>query len=515
MTGSDLSSSGGASRPEPPKGAAGQAVRGALGHAVVLAFLGYFFLPAYVPFNTTAVLAAGLGLKLQQTDVPRFLAAVGAVLGVVTGGIGGWTARSRSLRRNAEVQSVAAGVGGTYTAQSGAELGSWLRPFFANASFVEVTNLVRLDDERVWVADAHVKYHRSRGSTLNTRPAQPSDQTVACLDAGELALPEFTLQPEGFLVNALSRAVGVEDIDFSSQTEFSGKYHLSAVHAENTRRLFDSSLLAVLARTNGLHMQCRRDGLVLYRPKQVLDSADFKAFTTEALTILRLVKQSAASLAATGPLAAATGTDVNALAKNMPGMMGKLVRARLVVRADVAALLQQAPPRKVPDNIRKQVDGGVDLGSMFAFILLTFGVASTSIISNQQPADAASPASRFMFIVGILSGTLGAWILFRSVRSRYRQNALLRSGHVGSAKIVSLDATGVEIDGEKQYRMNVEFQALGRAVTATTKIRGDAVFRAKRLMQDGKPAVILYDRSVETRILYADSLMHVSPEYEP
>ena len=120
-----------------------------------------------------------------------------------------------------------------------------------------------------------------------------------------------------------------------------------------------------------------------------------------------------------------------------------------------------------------------------------------------------------MFIVGILSGTLGAWILFRSVRSRYRQNALLRSGHVGSAKIVSLDATGVEIDGEKQYRMNVEFQALGRAVTATTKIRGDAVFRAKRLMQDGKPAVILYDRSVETRILYADSLMHVSPEYEP
>ena len=323
MTGSDLSSSGGASRPEPPKGAAGQAVRGALGHAVVLAFLGYFFLPAYVPFNTTAVLAAGLGLKLQQTDVPRFLAAVGAVLGVVTGGIGGWTARSRSLRRNAEVQSVAAGIGGTYTAQSGAELGSWLRPFFANASFVEVTNLVRLDDERVWVADAHVKYHRSRGSTLNTRPAQPSDQTVAWLDAGELALPGFTLQPEGFLVNALSRAVGVEDIDFSSQTEFSGKYHLSAVHAENTRRLFDSSLLAVLARTNGLHMQCRRDGLVLYRPKQVVDSADFKAFTTEALTILRLVKQSAASLAATGPLAAATGTDVNALAKNMPGDDGQ------------------------------------------------------------------------------------------------------------------------------------------------------------------------------------------------
>ena len=119
-----------------------------------------------------------------------------------------------------------------------------------------------------------------------------------------------------------------------------------------------------------------------------------------------------------------------------------------------------------------------------------------------------------MFIVGILSGTLGAWILFRSVRSRYRQNALLRSGHVGSAKIVSLDATGLEIEGEKQYLMTVEFQALGRAVTATSRIRGDALFRAKRLMEDGKPAVILYDPHNEMRILYTDSLLHVSPEYE-
>ena len=466
-------------------------------------------------------------MTLAESDRSRFLAILGASLGVVTGSIGGWFAHKKSMKRRAEARQSAADLGAEYSPHADPELGNALMPFFRDSLVVTTTNVLRLESDGVRVAEAAVEFSRGVGATRRTMN-RTSNQTVAFLDSGDPLFPTFTLQPEGLLVEAMSRVFGVEDIDFPAHPDFSRTYHLTAVHAENTRRLFDAPLLAALARTTGLHIQSHRGCIVLYRPGRIVEPAEMNGFVTDALAILRLFKksaESAASAAASTSAAAsitasestpAVRSDIKAEALQMPGLMGKLVRDRLVVRADVEAFLQQPLPRTIPANIRKQMERvGPTLSVYFGVVLLALGV-TTAVLAGQvavlNGGLVTGPA--VMAAAGLAVACLGGWIWVGALRARSQTNALLRIGQTGLARIVSLDATGVSINNEDEYKMSVEFQARGGAVLATCKIRGDAVLRAKKRMTDDKPAVILYDPRDERRFLYADTLLCVSPEYE-
>ena len=74
--------------------------------------------------------------------------------------------------------------------------------------------------------------------------------------------------------------------------------------------------------------------------------------------------------------------------------------------------------------------------------------------------------------------------------------------------------SGASIDRHAVSRMTVQFQAEGRVVQASCKIMGAAVERAQKLAADKKPAAILYDPTDPQRILFVESLLNVSPEYE-
>ena len=502
-------------RPDHPPSALLAVVGGAIGHAVVLAFAGYFVLGRFVPRDTITALAASVGLKLAETGRPWFLALLGAALGVVTGSIGGWFGHKKSMKRRAEVQQSAADLGAEYSAQADPELGNALMPFFHDSLVVTATNVLRIESDGVRVAEAAVEYRRGVGAARSTMN-RTSNQTVAFLDSGDPMLPAFTLQPEGLLVEAMSRVFGVQDIDFPTHPGFSRAYHLTAVHAENTRRLFDDPLLAALARTTGLHIQSHRGCLALYRPGRFVELADLNGFVTEALAILRLFKKSAESATSAAASTPAVRSDAKAEALTMPGLMGKLVRNRLVVRADVEAFLQQPLPRTIPVNIGKEMERiGPTFSVYFGVVLLALG-ATTAVLAGQvalvDTGLVSGPA--VLAAAGLAVACLGGWIWVGALRARSQANALLRIGQTSLARIVSLDATGVTINGEAEYRMSVEFQGRGGAVLAMCKIRGDAALRARKRMTDDKPAVILYSAADERRFLYTDTLLSVSPEYE-
>lgn len=522
MSGQDQSAQAQAGGANTAPSAVAAIVLNALGHAFVLAIAGYA-LAAWqsFPIQTATSLAAAVGMELHIADLKWIVPVLGAALGAITGGIGGWLGHKEKVALQAEFQRLAASLGAGYSAGPDENLGLALKPFFTDIFPLQVTNVFRIASGDTRVAIAEVEYVRITKRAGSSRragldPNETTRQTVAFLEPGGETFPGFTLRPEGLLLNLLADVAGIQDINFPAHPEFSKSYHLSAVHTENTRKYFDDQLLNALDRKKGLCIQSGPDGIVLYRHEQVIAPDAMKNFITDALAILGLFGKSAHSVAAAADLVPARKTDVKTLTEGTPGWLGKTLRGQFIVRADVEAFLRQPPPRTIPAKIRRQMrDDDTKVGMMVGFMLFGGGSAfvylardafgSLRLLMSDQGIGVA---------VGSVMACVGAWIWFLCIRARFRQVTLLRSGQVSSARIVKIQRSSGTIQNDQEYLMTVAFQADGRAVEATCKVSGDARLRAQRLLRDGKPATILYHPSDTARILFTDALLRVSLEYE-
>jgi len=68
-------------------------------------------------------------------------------------------------------------------------------------------------------------------------------QTVVYLEPANLALPYFSLRPEGWMTKVLS-AFGYQDIDFGQRPEFSRQYILRGQDEPAIRQTFNESVLS-------------------------------------------------------------------------------------------------------------------------------------------------------------------------------------------------------------------------------------------------------------------------------
>ena len=471
---------------------------------------------SFIPYERAKALGALLGMSLERADMFWVPASLGAAIGGIVGIVGGIITRGRELRRDAGFRQTAESLGGQFSSSADPGLGEKLGGFFPGSCFLGIHDVIRTQMQGMRIAVGDLTFSRQTGTGTDTQTRTVS-QTVAHYESDTLHFPKFTLQPKGFLVNLLSGMVGIQSIDFPAHPEFSQNYQLTAVHAENTRRLFNDRLLERLSRAQGLCVSSDSGGLVIYRQGKLCEAGELKVFVSEAAEIFRLFEDSARRSSLTAEAVLTAKADVKALAGKMPGLIGKIVRENLVTRADVDAFVRQPPPRTIPANILRYSDKFAPGLLMLVGIVFAFAGAAVAFAFGYEALSGGKGlmSDKGMgVILGLVFLSAGGPIAYFAGRARIRIKRLLRDGRISAARIEKIDATAMSVNNEAVSRMTVQFQTEGRVMQASCKIMGDAVQRVQKLAADNKPAPILYDPADPQRILFIEALLNVSPEYE-
>jgi hypothetical protein len=475
-------------------------------------------IPSRMPLWPTVLLYAGGGLFIGAIAGHQYLPALmslqpalcalaGGAIGAIAGAIAGISAAREAAQHTEAVQQVAQKLGGQYL-PADAELNRRLGTDF-NLSNAAMYNVVSkdLNGARAEIGDLQIT---TKSGTGNNRDTTTVTQSAAFFTADGLRLPHFFMQPEGTLLKLFARVVGGEKIEFPAQPYFSEIYHLSGNHPENTRRLFDDGVLNSLVRRPGLRIQSAADALLIYQPGRLCERDELESFIAEATQIFRLFEASARRMKQEDETRVTPKADVRAIAENMPGLMGRIVRANLVTHPDLSAFVSQATPRKIPANILKYRERVVPRAFLFVgMFLVIFGALW---VWSVQTNGAGQPMT-----IGLVQVAIGVVIALFAGWARMRFAGLLRHGQLGTAVIESIVAS----QWKGRLRIVARCQAEGRSWRATStwylggNAMGEAEQRARDLAAKKKPAPILYDPAAPQRILFVDALLTVSAEYEP
>lgn len=483
--------------------------------------LGPYLIVNLITFEKVVAWVAPFGLKLAQADMFWFPVSLGAAIGAICGVIGGVFSDARKVRRDQDLRQTVKSLGARLSASSDTELSDKLQRFFPGRFSPGVDNVVpvQMHGIRVTMGEATILSETGSGTDRETRAIT---QTVAYYESDNFRFPKFNIQPEGFMLNLLAKAIGIVDIDFPAHAEFSRAYQLTAEHAESARKLFNDPLLRDLGRRQGLFIASGSSSLVLHRQGKLCEPGELKGFISEAAGIFRLFEDAARQSGLTAETIRAAETDVKARVAEMPGLLGKMARETLVTRADVVAFIRQPAPRKIPANILGHFDdAGPQMILLFGIVFAAVGAGFTFGFGDGAPSGGGgSIVGKAMgFVLGPVFLGVGGCAAFFAGRARIRTRRILRTvlrnGRVGAGRIEKIDDTGVSINNQAISLMTVRYQAEGQDIRASCKIRGHAVERAQKLAAESKPASILYSPADPQRIMFIDSLLSVGPQYEP
>lgn len=462
-----------------------------------------------------AVLGGVLGAMLMSVahivfgKVP-YLPIYGGLAGALVGGTSSWLKTARQFRREAEMSEAADELGLDYSGglksdDAEDEVEEHLREMFSTNGRVSVGNMLRkeMGDASLVVAEVTQIRHSSHGSSSHSTTRV---STVAFFESPDLQWPTFTMQPEGKVLGLLAGMIGLQDIDFDDYPVFSDAYHLSGHHPEAVRALFTDELLQYFSDQHGLEVRASDNRLVMVRPGERCDPAQLESFVQQAMHIFGLLMD-AAILNEEAIEAALPKGDFESQAEQMPGLMGEVLRSRLVTPEELESFLNQPPPRRVPANIARQRLGAGSLimtlaGGIVALVGSGFAIYSIFYAKGPWNDDRIVP-----LVFGTVFPLLGYPACLLGSRYRYINRRLLRHGRVADGVVTKVESTGFEVDHQAQYRLTVEFQAEATNQQATVNAYGKQGREAKKLAENQAPIRVLYDPRKPTRVLWADGLI--------
>ncbi|MDI9355421.1 MAG: SulP family inorganic anion transporter [Chitinophagaceae bacterium] len=94
--------------------------------------------------------------------------------------------------------------------------------------------------------------------------------TVLYLTELPLSVPDFILIPEGFFTK-ISEISSGKDIDFPEYPIFSQKYYLRGDEEDAINKFFDKSIITFFEDNVYVHMECRKNRVVIHSKKELLD----------------------------------------------------------------------------------------------------------------------------------------------------------------------------------------------------------------------------------------------------
>lgn len=108
-----------------------------------------------------------------------------------------------------------------------------------------------------------------------------SRQTVVSMTFAGLQLAPCHVYPESCL-NFIAELLGDQDINFDDHPEFSRTFVVQSHFEEETRQMFDRTLMDFFCQDPELNFESTRTAFLLYRPGQVLSPAQIQGVMTDA-----------------------------------------------------------------------------------------------------------------------------------------------------------------------------------------------------------------------------------------
>jgi hypothetical protein len=170
-----------------------------------------------------------------------FLLLVFVTLGVLAFGV---MLYYREMRRREDLQNVAGKLGFSFCPEGDPHLLGKFGQFhlFSQGRSRKVRNVMRGEIQDIAVSLFDYRYTTGSGKHSHTHA-----QTVVLFESERLALPFFTLRPEGFF-HKMAGAFGYEDIDFDGSPAFSDAYLLKGTHEDLIRAIFEPQVRAYYTR---------------------------------------------------------------------------------------------------------------------------------------------------------------------------------------------------------------------------------------------------------------------------
>lgn len=446
--------------------------------------IGLLYLPMLIPMERVQGAAAVVGLRVEHWGVLWLLVLGGATVGLVAG-----LAYDAIFKPHAKaavtspISHLLVGIG---------------RNFPDLAIGMRNLNHHWVDGLRIAVAEATI----ARGRSDSGRSS--STQTVAYYEEPGSRLPRFGVAPKGVLMK-MAGAMGLPNLAFPDQPEFSEKFFVLATEPLGTQALLDPLVRAWLLGHPGLHLESGGTGMLVYPPGKLLGAEELATFTREAGELLRLVHQRRRALE---KIAARPSSidEARAFAAQLPPSMQrsfeKQVKAQTFTRKQADDFVRQPAPRKIPSNIAyrhlRVALGMVVIGATFVGV----GVA-VIIMSRGQRQEWGGVIFMSLFL------SAGLLVVLFSGRSWWRQRRLLRRGELAVARIRTVESTGsTDENDDEVFRLSAHFQAAGQSHVGHGKVRGGVGRYARNIAADGTMAAILYDAADPRRIVLVDSLVY-------
>ncbi len=137
------------------------------------------------------------------------------------------------------------------------------------------------------IQDIAVSLFDYRYTTSSGRHNRVHDQTVVLFESERLALPFFTLRPEGFF-HKMAGALGYGDIDFEGSAAFSDACLLKGADEDRIRGIFVPEVRAFYTRHDRLCTEGEGCRLVHYREGRRVDPEGIESWLQEGLDVLDL-----------------------------------------------------------------------------------------------------------------------------------------------------------------------------------------------------------------------------------
>lgn len=431
------------------------------------------------------------------------LAAAGAGVGMMLGGLAAW----RDFAHLQRLRDLAGQLGFQFLPSAPEDVVARVQMLMGSAGFVRVRNcLLRQDQENaLLVGEVAIR----EGSGENSRYVR---QTVAWIRDAKLELPQFTLRPEGLMVNLVANMLGQEDIDFDSHPQFSKAYHLSGPEQE-TRELFQTPLLDLFTAQPGWDVRGEHNDLMLMWPRRTVPNQRLPEFIQQVREIhARFVAASANRPPISGDKPAAAAKSGRRTQETAPGdapkgLRGAMARASQRTNEELEAFLSSPPPRQVPWKIRARLGGGLCFAFFFSGVLGCIG-GMLAFIGGTMPADQrAFPIGLGVALVLLAGGIFSmAWLL------RGRKLRVLSHGRLATGLIEKVEATNVQVNGQQRFRAYVAYEADGLRQQTRVHLYGGHAVQARRASEQQTPMALLYSQSDPQRIVLALQLTPNVPE---
>lgn len=422
----------------------------------------------------------------------------GAAIGITGFLIGGPMVQKRGKERGEKRRRAAEATGAYFSATVDAELNATLQRDFGTQR-LGMANVASKEVGGVRVAIGELTTYSSDNSVT---------QTAAHFASKDLRFPAFQLQPQGMLTKMLSQATGIQSISLARNPDFARGYFLTGDHPANVEALFGEKVVAWLMARPGVSIQAAGASLLLYRAGESAEEAQFGSLLEEAAEIFRLLEEAQRAALLLRDTVPQPKTDARAAAEKLTGAVGRVVRERLITRADVDAFARLAPPRVLPPNLIAYCDEMAP--TMLIFIGVAFALAGglfAMVFTTKGQIDGVAFGALFLAI--------GSAVIAYFGRTRWREVRLLRRGRLASARIQGMEDTGWSSSDTGQiYNARVTYQVDGQLQTATCKVTGHGAERVRKLAADSAPVRVLYYPADPQRVLLLEGLVNASPEYD-